>query len=358
MRRFAGAAARICAVLAVLVLLVGVVGRIASDRWLWSQYVFWVPEELYLSGAGALCALGWFAGLIARKRPRLLRLVTLGCGLGAVHLGLIHWRLDNWIGGTRPGGLRIMNWNVTSIERDGQVSVPLLGDTADVAVLVNPINSVHWNQIIAGYPEPKFLIRESGFVILSHVPILRHGSVSLGIQGAMSESFREETRQPDPGEAMFVELDSTARLGRTTTIWVIDLPSDRRKSRWEMAGTAAAAIAAWTGPEVVHRADGLVRRGADQKGFPAPDLIMGDFNSPRGAASMGRIVGGMTDAFDQGGHGYAATWPGYGYHMPFPVLHLDHVFVAPWLRATRYEIIKPLFCYHRPQVVEIEARGR
>jgi hypothetical protein len=32
--------------------------------------------------------------------------------------------------------------------------------------------------------------------------------------------------------------------------------------------------------------------------------------------------------------------------------------VSPWLKATKYDIVKPVFCYHRPQVAELIARDK
>lgn len=357
MRRIAGATASVLAVVIVLGLFVGVVGRLASDRWVWSQFLFWVPEEVYLSAAVVLCVLAWPLALLGRSRRRSLRLATLACVVGVAHLGIVHWRLDNWVWGRGPGAVRVMNWNVTAVERDQFVGPTLLAQNADIILMVNPVPTVHWNDIIASFPEPMFKIRDGGFIVLSRYRIVRHGSLTLGIEGARTESFREETRHPDPGQAMFVEVDTSAKLGRTTTIWMVDMPSDWRKSRWEMAGKAAAAIADWMGPTIIQAEDGSLTSTSGAKGFPAPDMIVGDFNSPRGSAAVRRIVGEMTDAYDQAGCGYAATWPGWGYHVPFPVLHLDHIFVSPRLRATRYEILKPVFCYHRPQVVELITRG-
>ena len=337
----------------VLILGVLVISRLASDRWLWSQYLHWIPEELYVLGAGVLCLLAWSGARLFEcgKRP-LLKLAAIGWILAALHVGLIHWHLPNAFSHPQPGRLRLLNWNLTAIERDEQIMGPFAALAPDIAVLVNPVNTVHWSKIIADFPDPKALVWEGPFMILSHEPILRHGSVVLGIEGAISEGWKGIKRL-DAGHAMFFELDTTDRLGRTTVVWVVDMPSDWRRSRWDMAGAAAAAIAAWKGPQIKHDPTGQVQGAPGGPGFPKPDIILGDFNTPRGAVSQRRIVGSMTDAFDEAGWGYAATWPDYAFHVPFPVLHLDHVFLAPWLRATRYEIIKPPFCLHRPQVVEI-----
>ncbi len=351
----ARAAVRLFSTLAFATLAAWLLGRLASDRWLWSQYISWVPQELYLAVAAAcvlLAALGALAGDRTVRGSRQLRLAAAALVLASAHLALIHWRLTNALGSRPPGALRILNWNTTAVERDEQIAQPLHDLAPDVAVLVNPMSNVHWHQVFEGFPDPKAVIWDGGFIILSHIHIIRHGIATLGIRGAISEGWNN-TRHLDTGRALYFELDTTRELGRTTVVWVVDLPSDWHKSRWDMAAAAAAAIASWPGPEILHNHDGTTYAGPVRTGFPAPDIVLGDFNSPRGSASQRLIVRDMADAYDQAGYGYAATWPDYGFHMPFPVLHLDHIFLAPWLRSTRYDIIKPPMCYHRPQVAEV-----
>jgi endonuclease/exonuclease/phosphatase (EEP) superfamily protein YafD len=125
-----------------------------------------------------------------------------------------------------------------------------------------------------------------------------------------------------------------------------------------MAKQAAAAIAAFKGPEYAKGESGVRTQHSAGPGFPKPDLIMGDFNGPRGSVSQRLIVGDMAEAYDQAGAGYAASWPGRGHHAPFPVFHLDHLFLAPYLRATRYDLVKPVYGYHWPQVADVAVARR
>ena len=93
--------------------------------------------------------------------------------------------------------------------------------------------------------------------------------------------------------AMYVELDTTAKLGRTTVVWVVDLPSDWRISRRAIAANAAAAIAAWSGQETIHHGHKSKDIRDAGPGFPAPDLVLGDFNIPRGSDSLRLLVGNI-----------------------------------------------------------------
>jgi hypothetical protein len=349
----------LCLAAAGLVLAAWAVGRLASDRWLWSQYLAWVPEEWTLAVAFLLWAPGWGLRRLARSRQRSRAAVVVGLGCLAVglHLTIFEWRLFNALTRRPPAGpsLRLLHWNATAVERTAQITGPVLAQRPDVAVLVNPHSRVAWHEVIAAFGRPVGLIWENGFVILSRVHIIRHGSLWLGLQP------QQQGRWTDPGRALFMELDTTATLGRTTIIWVVDLPSDFKLSRWALAGSAAAAIAAWPGPELVHDAAGGVTPRDTPPGFPPPDVVVGDFNIPRGSASLGLLAPGMENAFDQAGCGYAATWPRHGSRLGIPIWHLDQMFVGRGgggggVRAARYNIIDPGFGYHHMQTADLVAR--
>jgi endonuclease/exonuclease/phosphatase (EEP) superfamily protein YafD len=91
--------------------------------------------------------------------------------------------------------------------------------------------------------------------------------------------------------------------------------------------------------------------GGAGPGFPAPDLIVGDFNIPRGSRSLRRLTLGYPHAHSQAGHGHAGTYPRHR-----QLVHIDHMFVGPRLRAARYETVDPGVGSHRMQVVEVVVR--
>lgn len=346
----------LCLAAAGLVLAAWAVGLVASDRWLWTQYLAWVPEEWTLAVAFLLWVPGWGLGRLARSpRRRAAAVVGLGCAVVALHLAVSEWRLPNALTRRAPSGpsLRLLHWNATAVERTEQITGPVLAQRPDVAVLVNPHSRVSWREVIESFGRPVGLIWENGFVILSRTPIIRHGSMWLGLQP------QQQGRWTDPGRALYMELDTTATLGRTTVVWVVDLPSDFKLSRWILAKNAAAAIAAWPGPESVHDAAGGVTRRDVAPGFPPPDVVVGDFNIPRGSVSLGMLAPGMENAFDQAGYGYAATWPRHGSGIGIPIWHLDQMFVGRGgggVRAARYDIIDPGFGYHQMQAADLVTR--
>jgi endonuclease/exonuclease/phosphatase family metal-dependent hydrolase len=83
-------------------------------------------------------------------------------------------------------------------------------------------------------------------------------------------------------------------------------------------------------------------------GFPPADLIMGDFNIPRGSASLRQAAQGYPHAHTQAGHGHAGTYPRHR-----PLVHIDHMFIGPALRARRYQVVDGGVGSHRMQVLDV-----
>lgn len=357
--RIAGA---LLLVACVCVLLPWTVGRIASDRWIWSQYLSWIPTILvaptalllWLTGA-VMCNFGSFGR--AKRRPIVLIIGAwsiAACG----YLAIIECRLYRLPLLPRPSGshIRILNWNVTAVERLEQITGPVQTQNPDIAILVNPHSHVGWSQVPAAFGSDYKFLNVGGIVILSRVPVIRHGMAWLGIEGLPPETqaiIKKRRGWTDPGRAMFVELDTTAALGGTTTIWVLDMPSEPRFSRWSLAQHAAKVIREWNGVASVIGPGGALVSTEPLRGFPTPDLALGDFNIPRGSASLNELLPGMHNAFDLAGAGYPGTWPRYGYKTPIPLLQVDQMFIREPLAAARYEVIDPGFGYHQMQVADL-----
>ena len=342
----------------VLVLSGWTIGKIVSDRWVWSQYLSWLPSVLVVP----LAALLWLQGLASLKlsgrRVRGDRVLRVGVEvwvlLAAAYWGLVECRVYRISNPARPTGphLRVLNWNVSAILKMEQITVPVLAQRPDVAILVNPNSYAGWSQAPAAFGPEYHYTNVGGIVVLTRVPLLRCGLAWLGMEGLAPETEGADKRKAraDPGRAMFIELDTTAQVGRTSIVWVIDLPSEPDLSRKQLVSRTAEKIRTWSGREM---GPGAVE---PTRGFPAADLIMGDFNIPRGSASLSLIAPGMQNAFDEAGTGYGATWPRHGYRTPIPLLQIDQTFVGARLRTARYEVVEPGFGYHRMQVGDYVAR--
>ncbi len=351
---------------ALALLLAWVVSRVVSDRFEWSQYLFWVPTPAVLLVGCLLLLTASALGRAARPispRDRLgprapaarTRAVAWAGWLGVLAwMFFAEWNGARYLTGPPPppqspaeGTLRVLFWN--SMDAPELVE-DALSRHPDVVVLTNPPTRVDWAALRGGLGEASTTRRER-HAVASRFPILRWGATSLGIKGARPRSFIFRGGGyviQDTGHAMFLELD-TGLLNRPLVLWVIDLPSDFNLSRWEVMRQAAATLHATPGP-AYRRVEG---RDVPEEieGFPTPDLIVGDFNTPRGSESLKELTGSMADAFEQAGRGFAATWP-----REWPALAIDHAFVGPELRATGYEVVDFGEGRHRAEVVDVVAR--
>jgi hypothetical protein len=363
MARIARYASVVLTAAAAAVLLIWVLGRAATDRTLWTQYLFWVPTWAYLVAAGAALAgalvLTRFAG--PAKPPvviaRLRRITAVVWTLVLASLLITDLRLPNALGrgpdGTR---IRIMHWNVSGIDTPASVRAALDREDPDIVIFVNTWRRVGWEAIIQEFGPPVALAWENGIMVLAKPDLPRYGSTWLGLQNLPPDTtidFGARGRRMDPGRALWLEFDTKAELGRPITVVVYDMPSDLRRWRWKLALNAANALTEWEGPLILRDRRGqTTREPVKAYGFPKADVVIGDFNIPRGSASLSLLAPGMANAFDQGGFGYAATYPRHR-----PLVHIDHTFLAPWLRAARYRVVDPGEpSSHLYQVTDIVAR--
>lgn len=109
---------------------------------------------------------------------------------------------------------------------------------------------------------------------------------------------------------------------------LIDLPSNPAISRFKMLGD--------------------LRLRLDALATPAPDIILGDFNTVRGGAAIQKFAPKMRDAFAEAGIGYGATYP-----RIFPLLHIDQLLLGPRVKVRHYEIIDTGSGVHRMQIATI-----
>lgn len=294
--------------------------------------------------------------------PRALHVarVALGTGtaLATIHLVVIEWRWPlNAARSAPPPGqrFRIVYWNVGWSHPD-EVLNGVTARAPDLAIITNPLtrSDLSWDfaAIAGALGDNARVIRDWPITVVSRWPVRRWGVTELGFTARVSvdPDLRGHDDAPlDPGHAMFVELEPPPDLWpgapadspdqpRPLVVWIIDLPSDPELSRPDLTRRARDRIAMWIGPG-----------GA---GFPEPDVLIGDFNIPRGSASLAtlRQRPGFTlaDAHAQAGLGPSPTWPDSR-----PLLHIDQCFVGPRLRAARYAIEDGGDTRHRMQVVDL-----
>lgn len=334
----------LCAAGAWMVLAAWVLGRVVGDAWRWSQFLFWIPTLFVLAALSISLAAFWV--VLPASRPNVRRVRTLGLPAAAIGvLGYfvfvecrVLWALASSSESARPE-LRVMFWNPSNWIREG-LAEGVAEHRPDVLIVANAPWRTPWGALDALDGRSREVVRQGRFHVVSTLPVVRSGGLTLGLPGRVPHPHRDRPDSPswaeDPGYAAFVEVETAHG---SLVIWAIDLPSDPTLSRRDLARDARAAIDAWTpDPD-------------DDSGFPTPEVIVGDFNMTRDSRALRHLVGDLPDAYTQAGWGYAATWP-----RVLPVIHIDQAFVGGAWRAMTYRIVDPGLGTHRAVIVGLGRR--
>lgn len=349
----------------ILILAAWMLGNLCSDRWYWSQWLEWIPTSVALLASGVFFSL---AGLLHPRGPRDQRpsrarlLASVAWGLVLVYMLLVDWRMPNAFKQPEqpgPSSTRVLFWNAAAEDEPGW-SRAALGENADLVVLVSVKNHDELARISKSMGESESVIVTERFTVLSRRKIERYALTQLDIAPGEGLDPRQRTgtrRWADPGHAMFIELAADEHRP-PMCVWVLDLPSDLSLARHDVAGQAARVVREFKGPALKpNRLEAWVEDDSTTlRGFPEPDLIIGDFNIPRGSASLDAITRGKPNAFDQCGFGPTASWPckwPRTRHAIWPILHLDQMFAGVTLRATSYTLIDPGSGAHRMQRADL-----
>lgn len=342
---------RACAAGAWACALVWLIGLAFGDRWRWSQFVSWVPAIVCVIGAAGC----WLAGMPWKTTGRAKWTIPACVMVMLLHTLFVRWRLhaarSEPYPSERARGTRLVAWN-PGWDPMSAFDLRLLEVAPDVVFVTTP----HWTSDFAklreGMGDRTWSGRGGNIAFVSRLPVVRWGATALRVRQETSRLVWPPVTEFSSrgGEAMFVEFAGgpTGSL----VVWVVDLPSDPYIHRRRMVGEMMASIRGFRGP--VFRRDGEkdeVETPPDgTAGFPEPDVIVGDFNTPRGSTAFDLLPPGLTDAYEQGGWGPCGTFP-----RAFPLAQIDHAFVGPGLRASWYDAVDLGAGRHRAQVVDLEA---
>ena len=343
-----------------------IVGRLLTDRYPWSQPVSWIPPA-------ALAAPLWAAALVVllgrirrrdRRAERPARPARSRIARGAVvvfsmlslaHLAFIELglhRLPGDLFASKAAGLRLVFWNQAGQPAEG-IAQRFLAHDPTLLVLANRHADTGTREIAQAFLDSGSAHTALGwpFDLFSRLPITRWGSTSLGLDG--QSRMLDGSPRPDPGWAAWFEVQTDAG---PLTVWAIDLPSDPRAAKYPLAQRAGRAIAAWEGAIRIFEEGGQRFERSESPGFPPPDVVVGDFNIPRGSASLRgffREAGAppMRNAFDAAGVGWQRTWP-----REWPVWAIDQCFVREGLGVRVHSTFDPGVGGHRALAVEISPR--
>lgn len=346
--------AAVTALLGLVVIVLWICGRVLTDTYLWSQYIWWIPALWMITGAWLLLMVSYGFDLISRRmggvlmRPVLL-LANIGC-TGYLIFGVWHMHRAVLGSPSDPEAIRVMHWNMSGKTIDGQGWTRSVFDRrTDIVLLANPKWGDERQAILDGlapfapgererwvnysykvHGDPSHFWIQGNAMIASRFPMVRSGMVRINTPTKPIPG----NEQPNPGGGrgwiMFIEFDLSRptdvyaiddRSGSETEeqpttpkepliVWFVDLPSDPSIFRQQMMQDAADAIEAWDGRGWRMGEHVWEQQTTDGK-FPEPDLIIGDFNTPRGSDSIARLTPNspnMTDAFEQSGFGRGRSW--------------------------------------------------
>jgi len=292
-------------------------GQLLSDRFRWSQFLAWIPTPLvaaWLAVGALLLSVAWLAGRRSGALPAAAAALALLLGAWALlaehrpfaaaprahdraaSLSLLHCNL-HW-----PG--RAASPQALEAVRDRP---------EDLLVFTDPgwllhdgreqeLAAVGWNSIRIGR-----------YAVLSRLPYLEY-RVLVGGRGT---------------DVTLLRIDASSRGLGPLTLGLIDLPSNPRHPRMAWAAELH---------ELLQDVDA-----------PSFDLVVGDFNTTRGSASIARLLPEMRHAWDEAGRGWGSS-----YSTALPLWHIDHVLLAPSLRAVDYVLLDLGLSAHRAQVVVVE----
>lgn len=298
-----------CLALGLVLFAVWAVGQLARDRTLVTAWAFYLPSVVVLGGLILLAS--------AEALRRRWRRAGLLLGMALLPAAAVLLVENRWLSpdavpdaGTRAD-LRVVAWNAADfprgVERAAAVLRPL---DADLVLLSEA----------PGKP-PLELARQLGDG-LHFTPV-----------GAMALFARGELADPE----------WLAREGELQAAYV----------RWTIDGRTLGVLAVnvISSPRVPR--DPLLERIVGMIESRAPDLVLGDFNSPRRSRALALLPPGFRHAYDVGGSGWSSTWP-----ARLPLLAIDQTIVGPRLAVRAYHLRTTRISDHRLQLTELDFEVR
>jgi hypothetical protein len=304
--------AKIPAAVAILCLLVSdfLTDSVTALQWLW-----WVPRYLLASGAFLwIAAVFVCAAWIARDKAEARR-AGVWSAVAALLVLVSFARLWGLPSERSADALRIIHWNASQLHADfaPEAARQLRELDPDIFIFTDTSPGLAQECHRVFVPEGYRVESAGKFIAFSRAPVGEARALVASRDRYVSR-FRFETSQ---GELV---------------VEPIDLPSRTTLPRYVLMRSL--------------RAD-LVKVREDAK-LGEPDMMCGDFNIPRGSASLELIIPEAHEAFAVAGTGWGASYP-----RSWAFLGIDLTLVRlPW-RPVRSELVNFGFGRHRVQVVDL-----
>jgi hypothetical protein len=303
---------RIACGIAITLFLFWCIGALLSDRWIWSQWLAWIPTIfviLSIALAGTVCfvekkkALGFvfFGGTIA--------LLVFFCCVEHQLLKSIE----------QEGDIKIVGWTMSHPK--GMVAA----ESAECIVQLNgDITLLTHGWKVRGEQVLRDWLGVSGHKVINSQFTLLTKFAPLQVQTLIASN------------GIYISsftLDTSAVLKKNLVLWAVDFPSTLVQPKMEIA----------------HRALRLLQTIETSP----PDIVLGDFNMTRNSVAIETMFPTLKDAALLSGIGVLASYP-----MEFPLYHIDHILISDTLRPTYYELFNSHIGRHRIQVMEVENAPR
>jgi endonuclease/exonuclease/phosphatase family metal-dependent hydrolase len=304
--------AKIPAILAMFCLVVSDVltDSVAALQWLW-----WVPRFMLASGAFLwIAAVLACAAWIARDKAETRR-AGVWSAIAAVLVLVSFGRVWGLPRGRPADALRVIQWNASQLHADfaPEAAAQLQALNPDIIIFTDTSPGLAQECHRVFVPQGYRVESAGKFIAFSRVPMAEARALVASRDRYVSR-FRFETRL---GELVVEPIDLPSRTTLPRYVLVRSLRADVMKVR-------------------------------DEAKLGEPDIMCGDFNIPRGSASLDLIVPNAREAFAAAGTGWGASFP-----RDWAWLSIDLTFVrAPW-RPLRSEIVDFGFGRHRVQVVDL-----
>lgn len=371
-KRLLPAGARLLVVITLLLLTAWIIGQVLTDEHHVTQYLWWVPTPIVLALAWPMVLISWVLERFSTRlggyqlRP-ILSFTLLGITLWFL-FGVGH--LHRYVIPPGTSSIRVAYWNLAvDDEADGAGDV-ILDLEPDIAVVANP----RWDKsrgpllksLQALAPSPEFPERaepdlepteaapsevietqsmhylfSNEIALATRGRITRWGSATFAAGGVDDYEHR--------GVVLFAEVEGLS--ASPLTVWVVDLPSAPALWRMTTMELAQAAVASWRGPAFTPSPEGRWLPQAEAGAFPNADLIVGDFNTPRGSASLEVLIGPRRNAVTAAGRGFGYTWP-----RGRALFAIDHCFIDENLDAVSAKTLDPGMGRHRLLLVDLKPR--
>jgi hypothetical protein len=353
-RRILPAIARLLTLAAALLTITWLVGHTLTDRSHFSPYLWWLPTFALLALAWPMVFLGWVLERLASRlagfqlRPiisAILFIITIYAVFG-------FWHLHRYLIPAKESNLRIVYWNLAVDPNAATAPDAIINEKPDLAIIANPrwdrtrpplleaLGSLDPNtesDPAETDPAATHLLFRAEIIIATRARITRYARVS----------FDMGTKEPeDRGVILYARIEGLTEA--PLDLWVVDMPSNTLRWRGVAATKAREAIDQWTGP--IFTLDDIGRWTPNQtdEPFPAPSIIVGDFNTPRGSHSLKTLTADLTESFAAAGKGLGNTWP-----RNKPLLGIDLLYTS--LPIANHAIKNPGSGRHRMLVVDLKA---